>query len=442
MLNKPYFWLSLILFFANTPNWAMEQEEPTYYDILGVNEDASTDEITKAYKKLALKWHPDRWSGASPEERAVAEEKFKEISQAHRTLKDPRTREAYDARNISLKNIIPMEELRVFFEKIDEWFQRYPNETIYDFFSVSRTANLTEIKKQYEKIIASNVSVEQKKKAESAWNIMSNARLFYDGQLIENLKNNITKWLEEYPEESPFDVLGVAEDTSEKEIKEKYARLVAAGNKNKPYLKKLEKAKQIVVADREHIFNKMKGSYDRQKQRINVKGLTTKFISEKNLSKKLEILYALIDETKKYNFDETPKTKEFETYEDMRKYILKSSILKALKEALDQFMPDLSINNLHNLKRLIAIAENKFLLWRDTLYTKNELEATPEENQQALKDEITQEEYQHALNHYQKLINAFEKRVGKVPVEEEMELASLLKQLKNDLGALKSNLAR
>ncbi|MFB6355554.1 MAG: DnaJ domain-containing protein [bacterium] len=61
-----------------------------YYDILGVDEDASEEEIKKAYKKLAKKYHPDR----SDEENA--EDKFKEIGEAYAVLSDPEKREKYD----------------------------------------------------------------------------------------------------------------------------------------------------------------------------------------------------------------------------------------------------------------------------------------------------------------------------------------------------------
>lgn len=61
-----------------------------YYDILGVSKGASLDEIKKAYRKLALEWHPDRNKAAG------ANEKFKEINEAYAVISDPKKRETYD----------------------------------------------------------------------------------------------------------------------------------------------------------------------------------------------------------------------------------------------------------------------------------------------------------------------------------------------------------
>jgi len=54
-----------------------------YYDILGIQKDASTSDIKKAYRKLAMKYHPDK----NPDDSA-AEEKFKEISESYEVLSD------------------------------------------------------------------------------------------------------------------------------------------------------------------------------------------------------------------------------------------------------------------------------------------------------------------------------------------------------------------
>jgi len=62
-----------------------------YYKILGVSPDASTEEIKRVYRKLALKYHPDKNPGNKQ-----AEEKFKEISEAYEVLSDPEKRKKYD----------------------------------------------------------------------------------------------------------------------------------------------------------------------------------------------------------------------------------------------------------------------------------------------------------------------------------------------------------
>ena len=67
-----------------------------YYSILGINKNATEDEIKKAYKKLCIQWHPDKWAGKSEEEVKKAEEMFKDINEANSVLSDPQKRQNYD----------------------------------------------------------------------------------------------------------------------------------------------------------------------------------------------------------------------------------------------------------------------------------------------------------------------------------------------------------
>ncbi|CAJ0747983.1 17042_t:CDS:2 [Entrophospora sp. SA101] len=67
-----------------------------YYEVLGTSKDASEAEIKKAYRKLALKYHPDRYAGKPESEKKAAEEKFKEINEAHSVLSDKEKRQNYD----------------------------------------------------------------------------------------------------------------------------------------------------------------------------------------------------------------------------------------------------------------------------------------------------------------------------------------------------------
>lgn len=66
-------------------------EYKDYYKVLGVSKTASQDEIKKAYRKLAVKYHPDKNAGDKK-----AEEKFKEVTEANEVLSDPEKRKKYD----------------------------------------------------------------------------------------------------------------------------------------------------------------------------------------------------------------------------------------------------------------------------------------------------------------------------------------------------------
>ena len=67
-----------------------------YYDILQVDRNATQDEIKKSYRKLSIKWHPDKHTNDSEKDKKEAEEKFKAISEAYAVLSDPDKKKQYD----------------------------------------------------------------------------------------------------------------------------------------------------------------------------------------------------------------------------------------------------------------------------------------------------------------------------------------------------------
>uniref|UniRef100_A0A7E4UQS8 J domain-containing protein n=1 Tax=Panagrellus redivivus TaxID=6233 RepID=A0A7E4UQS8_PANRE len=88
---EPVATLKYIVYFGMTPR-ALPNE--CLYTVLGVDKVAEDVEIKKAYRKLALKWHPDK----NPTDKEKAEQKFKQIAQAYEILSDSKRRAEYDNR--------------------------------------------------------------------------------------------------------------------------------------------------------------------------------------------------------------------------------------------------------------------------------------------------------------------------------------------------------
>ena len=65
-----------------------------YYDVLGVSKSASPEELKSAYRKLAVKYHPDKNPGDK-----TAEDKFKEASEAYHVLSNPERKQSYEFKN-------------------------------------------------------------------------------------------------------------------------------------------------------------------------------------------------------------------------------------------------------------------------------------------------------------------------------------------------------
>jgi DnaJ family protein C protein 7 len=68
-----------------------------FYKILGVTQSSTEAEIKKAYKRQALKFHPDRHANKTDEEKAAAEAAFKDIGEAYAVLSDPQKKQRYDS---------------------------------------------------------------------------------------------------------------------------------------------------------------------------------------------------------------------------------------------------------------------------------------------------------------------------------------------------------
>lgn len=121
----------------------MGNNKKDYYEILGVPRNATPEEIKKAYRRLALKYHPDR----NPHNRKEAEEKFREISEAYEVLMDPQKRALYDRYGheglkgafreggFTWRDFTHFDDLEDIFGGISDFFEKFGiGGDIFDFF--------------------------------------------------------------------------------------------------------------------------------------------------------------------------------------------------------------------------------------------------------------------------------------------------------------------
>lgn len=70
----------------------MKESKRCYYEVLDLQKTCSEDEVKKGYRKLAMKWHPDK----NPDNKEEASEKFREVNEAYEVLSDGEKRKKYD----------------------------------------------------------------------------------------------------------------------------------------------------------------------------------------------------------------------------------------------------------------------------------------------------------------------------------------------------------
>ncbi|RNA29964.1 dnaJ -like protein [Brachionus plicatilis] len=105
--------------------------EENYYDILEINGNANQDEIRKAYRRLALMWHPDK----NPENKELAEYEFKKISEAYEVLSDTKKKEIYDRYGKLTPDLSEMSPESNYGQEFDLFGGfRDPNDVFRDFF--------------------------------------------------------------------------------------------------------------------------------------------------------------------------------------------------------------------------------------------------------------------------------------------------------------------
>ena len=147
MEKKSFKWILLLAIWAST-SYASETD---YYEVLGVQKNATHEEIKQAARRLAQKHHPDR----HPEEnRPAAEKRFKQINEAYETLKDHEKRAAYDASQEG-KTYEPLraDNIKNISTPKNSVFKIEVSPDLYERLELSlRTADINKIKKQFKKL--------------------------------------------------------------------------------------------------------------------------------------------------------------------------------------------------------------------------------------------------------------------------------------------------
>ncbi|XP_072394815.1 dnaJ homolog subfamily B member 6-A-like isoform X2 [Diabrotica undecimpunctata] len=153
-----------------------------YYKILKVSKNASTDEIKKAYKKLALKWHPDK----NPDNKEEATKKFREISEAYEVLSDGKKRRTYDkygtvnperASTPSFGNLFDFEGdgFHFTFRDPEEVFREFFGSSIFDFFGEGFLSNRSKNRSGYNRSNNPSSSTEPRENFGTAFSSMESS---------------------------------------------------------------------------------------------------------------------------------------------------------------------------------------------------------------------------------------------------------------------------
>lgn len=133
-----------------------------YYKILEINENATEEEIKKAYRKLAMKYHPDKFSNSNEEEKKKAEEKFKEINEAYENVINHKIKieKNFEEKNFqnfefNFKEFKNFEELKNFlnniFQNISEKDKNLIIKSFIGLYKETIKMQYNEVKKDYKK---------------------------------------------------------------------------------------------------------------------------------------------------------------------------------------------------------------------------------------------------------------------------------------------------